>query len=94
MGMRNYTKTSLSSAGKRRAKVFMGDLVLSSGLSTSRTRNSINFLVAYASGVVVSPLSLLSLFSLSSTVLLSALAESSRSARVLARHDSHRCGGE
>lgn len=54
MGMRNYTKTSLSSAGKRRAKVFMADLVLSSGLSTSRTRNSINFLVAYASGVVVS----------------------------------------
>lgn len=54
MGMRNYTKTSLSSAGKRRAKVFMADLVLSSGLSTSRTRHSINFLVAYASGVVVS----------------------------------------
>lgn len=54
VGMRNYTKTSLSSAGKRRAKVFMADLVLSSGLSTSRTRNSINFLVAYASGVVVS----------------------------------------
>lgn len=61
MGMRNYTKTSLSSAGKRRAKVFMADLVLSSGLSTSRTRNSINFLVAYASGVVVSPLSPISL---------------------------------
>lgn len=53
MGMRNYTKTSLSSAGKRRAKIIMADLVLSSGLSTSRTRNSINFLVAYASGIVV-----------------------------------------
>lgn len=75
VGMRNYTKTSLSAAGKRRAKVFMADLVLSSGLSTSRTRNSINFLVAYASGVVVSALS--PLCSLSSTVILPGLAESS-----------------
>ncbi|XP_033149587.1 otoferlin [Drosophila busckii] len=55
VGMRNYTKSSLSLAGKRRAKVMMADLVLTSGLSTSRVRNSINFLVAYAAGVVSLP---------------------------------------
>lgn len=46
----------MCTAGKRRAKVLMADLVLTSGLSTSRVRNSINFLVAYASGVVVGSL--------------------------------------
>ncbi|KAM8708996.1 hypothetical protein ACLKA7_015893 [Drosophila subpalustris] len=55
VGLRNYTKSTLSTPGKRRAKVMMADLVLSSGLSTSRVRNSINFLVAYASGVVSLP---------------------------------------
>ncbi|XP_062132086.1 otoferlin [Drosophila sulfurigaster albostrigata] len=55
VGLRNYTKSMLSSVGKRRAKIMMADLVLSSGLSTSRVRNSINFLVAYASGVVSLP---------------------------------------
>ncbi|XP_030572579.1 fer-1-like protein 6 isoform X1 [Drosophila novamexicana] len=55
IGLRNYTKMGMTMAGKRRAKVIMADLVLSSGLSTSRVRNSINFLVAYASGVVSLP---------------------------------------
>jgi len=54
VGLRNYSKSSMSSAGKRKIKVMMGDLVLTSGPSTARIRNSINFLVAYASGVVVS----------------------------------------
>lgn len=54
MGLRNYSKSSMSSAGKRKINLMMGDLVLSSGPSTARIRNSINFLVAYASGVVVS----------------------------------------
>ncbi|XP_030384983.1 fer-1-like protein 6 isoform X1 [Scaptodrosophila lebanonensis] len=55
VGLRNYKKSGMSSAGKRRIKVMMADLVLSSGLSTSRVRNSINFLVAYAAGVVSLP---------------------------------------
>ncbi|KAH8319290.1 hypothetical protein KR067_002918 [Drosophila pandora] len=55
VGLRNYSKTSMSSAGKRKIKVMMGDLVLSSGPSTARVRNSINFLVAYNSGVVSLP---------------------------------------
>ncbi|KAH8364737.1 hypothetical protein KR084_010757 [Drosophila pseudotakahashii] len=55
VGLRNYSKSSMSSAGKRKIKVMMGDLVLASGPSTARIRNSINFLVAYASGVVSLP---------------------------------------
>ncbi|XP_032599154.1 myoferlin isoform X1 [Drosophila grimshawi] len=55
VGLRNYTKSGMVMAGKRRAKVMMADLVLSSGLSMSRVKNSINFLVAYASGVVNLP---------------------------------------
>ncbi|XP_070136195.1 otoferlin isoform X2 [Drosophila bipectinata] len=55
VGLRNYSKTSMSSAGKRKIRVMMGDLVLSSGPSTARVRNSINFLVAYNSGVVSLP---------------------------------------
>ncbi|XP_017954999.1 fer-1-like protein 6 [Drosophila navojoa] len=55
VGLRNYSKVGMCTAGKRRAKVIMADLVLTSGLSTSRVRNSINFLVAYASGVVSLP---------------------------------------
>ncbi|XP_017071773.1 otoferlin [Drosophila eugracilis] len=55
VGLRNYSKSSMSSAGKRKIKVMMGDLVLESGPSTARVRNSINFLVAYASGVVSLP---------------------------------------
>ncbi|XP_037719293.1 otoferlin isoform X3 [Drosophila subpulchrella] len=55
VGLRNYSKSSMSSAGKRKIKVMMGDLVLTSGPSTARVRNSINFLVAYASGVVSLP---------------------------------------
>uniref|UniRef100_A0A6P4FPE4 Otoferlin isoform X2 n=1 Tax=Drosophila rhopaloa TaxID=1041015 RepID=A0A6P4FPE4_DRORH len=55
VGLRNYSKSSMSSAGKRKIKVMMGDLVLSSGPSTARIRNCINFLVAYASGVVSLP---------------------------------------
>ncbi|KAH8235116.1 hypothetical protein KR032_008840 [Drosophila birchii] len=54
VGLRNYSKSSMSSAGKRRIRVMMGDLVLTSGPSMARIRNTINFLVAYASGVVVS----------------------------------------
>ncbi|EDV50618.2 uncharacterized protein Dere_GG15053, isoform C [Drosophila erecta] len=55
VGLRNYSKSSMSSAGKRKIIVMMGDLVLASGPSTARIRNSINFLVAYASGVVSLP---------------------------------------
>lgn len=54
VGLRNYSKSSMSSAGKRKIRVMMGDLVLTSGPSVARVRNTINFLVAYASGVVVS----------------------------------------
>ncbi|XP_046868109.1 uncharacterized protein LOC6638750 isoform X4 [Drosophila willistoni] len=53
VGFRSYGKTSLGSAGKRRAKVMMGDLVLMSGLSGATTKNSINFIASYACGVVV-----------------------------------------
>ncbi|KMY98500.1 uncharacterized protein Dsimw501_GD12956, isoform C [Drosophila simulans] len=55
VGLRNYSKSNMSSAGKRKINVMMGDLVLASGPSTARIRNSINFLVAYASGVVSLP---------------------------------------
>ncbi|KAH8301129.1 hypothetical protein KR018_003081 [Drosophila ironensis] len=55
VGLRNYSKSIMSTAGKRKIKVMMGDLVLSSGPSTSRIRNSINFLVPYASGLVSLP---------------------------------------
>ncbi|XP_037953127.1 otoferlin isoform X2 [Teleopsis dalmanni] len=51
VGFRNYTKSS----GRHRIKVMMGDLVLVSGLSASRIKNCINFLVLYASGVVSLP---------------------------------------
>ncbi|KAH8378844.1 hypothetical protein KR009_001725 [Drosophila setifemur] len=55
VGLRNYSKGSMSSAGKRKIKVMMGDLVLASGPSTLRVRNSINFLVPFCSGVVSLP---------------------------------------
>ncbi|KAH8257038.1 hypothetical protein KR038_001739 [Drosophila bunnanda] len=55
VGLRNYSKSSMSSAGKRKISVMMGDLVLTSGPSIARVRNTINFLVAYASGVVSLP---------------------------------------
>ncbi|XP_020816965.1 otoferlin isoform X2 [Drosophila serrata] len=55
VGLRNYNKSSMSSAGKRKIRVMMGDLVLTSGPSMARVRNTINFLVAYASGVVSLP---------------------------------------
>lgn len=52
IGFRNYTKTTFG--GRHRIKVMMGDLLLTSGLSSTRLKNSINFLVIFASGVVVS----------------------------------------
>ncbi|XP_022212778.2 otoferlin [Drosophila obscura] len=55
VGLRNYCKSTMSSAGKRKIKIMMGDLVLASGPSTARIGNSINFLVAYASAVVSLP---------------------------------------
>lgn len=51
IGFRNYTKTTFG--GRHRIKVMMGDLLLTSGLSSTRLKNSINFLVIFASGVVV-----------------------------------------
>ncbi|XP_054735180.1 otoferlin isoform X2 [Anastrepha obliqua] len=53
IGFRNYTKTTFG--GRHRIKVMMGDLVLTSGLSSTRLKNSINFLVIFASGVVSLP---------------------------------------
>ncbi|KAH8286002.1 hypothetical protein KR054_000777 [Drosophila jambulina] len=55
VGLRNYSKSSMSAAGKRKIRVMMGDLVLTSGPSMARVRNTINFLVAYGSGVVSLP---------------------------------------
>ncbi|XP_026848839.1 otoferlin [Drosophila persimilis] len=55
VGLRNYSKTTMSSAGKRKINIMMGDLVLTSGPSKARIGNSINFLVAYASAVVSLP---------------------------------------
>lgn len=81
----------MSMAGKRRAKVIMADLVLTSGLSTSRVKNSINFLVAYASGVVVGNPKLNLNYSL---IAIENLTESARSTRVLASYNSHRCAGQ
>lgn len=54
-GLRNYTKSRLFS-GRHRVKLMMADLLLVSGLSTSRLRNSFNFLISYGSGVVVIPI--------------------------------------
>ncbi|XP_004519125.2 otoferlin isoform X2 [Ceratitis capitata] len=53
IGFRNYTKTTFG--GRHRIKVMMGDLLLTSGLSSTRLKNSINFLVIFASGVVSLP---------------------------------------
>ncbi|SPP77350.1 fer-1-like protein 6 [Drosophila guanche] len=55
VGLRNYSKSTMSGAGKRKIKIMMGDQVLTSGPSTARIGNSINFLVAYASAVVSLP---------------------------------------
>ncbi|XP_001353079.4 fer-1-like protein 4 [Drosophila pseudoobscura] len=55
VGLRNYSKTTMSTAGKRKINIMMGDLVLTSGPSKARIGNSINFLVAYASAVVSLP---------------------------------------
>lgn len=53
-GIRNYNKCGSSCmSGRHRIKVMMGDLILSSGLSSARLKNSINFLIIYASGIVV-----------------------------------------
>ncbi|XP_075159891.1 ferlin family C2 domain-containing myoferlin misfire [Haematobia irritans] len=53
-GLRNYTKSSVPT-GKHRIKLMMGDLLLTSGLSSYHQKHSINFLFSYASGVVSLP---------------------------------------
>ncbi|XP_067648119.1 fer-1-like protein 6 [Eurosta solidaginis] len=53
IGFRNYTKSTFGA--RHRIKVMMGDLLLTSGLSSTRLKNSINFLVIFASGVVSLP---------------------------------------
>uniref|UniRef100_A0A1I8QEL5 C2 domain-containing protein n=1 Tax=Stomoxys calcitrans TaxID=35570 RepID=A0A1I8QEL5_STOCA len=53
-GFRNYTKSSVFS-GRHRVKLMLADLLLTSGLSATRLKDSINFLIPYASGVVSLP---------------------------------------
>uniref|UniRef100_A0A1B0G2Q0 C2 domain-containing protein n=1 Tax=Glossina morsitans morsitans TaxID=37546 RepID=A0A1B0G2Q0_GLOMM len=54
-GFRNYRKGSSNTASRHRVKVMMADLMLSSGLSMSRIKQSINFLVLHSSGIVSLP---------------------------------------
>uniref|UniRef100_A0A1A9WPX1 C2 domain-containing protein n=1 Tax=Glossina brevipalpis TaxID=37001 RepID=A0A1A9WPX1_9MUSC len=54
-GFRNYRKSSSNTASRHRVKVMMADLMLSSGLSMSRIKQSINFLVLHSSGIVSLP---------------------------------------
>ncbi|KAM7358215.1 ferlin family C2 domain-containing myoferlin misfire [Cochliomyia hominivorax] len=53
-GFRNYLKKNFLTS-KHRVKIMMGDLTLTSGLSTTPIRNSMNFLISYACGVVSLP---------------------------------------
>uniref|UniRef100_A0A1A9ZTS0 C2 domain-containing protein n=1 Tax=Glossina pallidipes TaxID=7398 RepID=A0A1A9ZTS0_GLOPL len=54
-GFRNYRKGSSNTASRHRVKVMMADLMLSSGLSMTRIKQSINFLVLHSSGIVSLP---------------------------------------
>ncbi|XP_055841993.1 otoferlin [Episyrphus balteatus] len=55
IGLRNCQKLSCSSLGRYKICVLMGELLVKSGVSGARMKNSINFLESYAAGVVNLP---------------------------------------